>query len=450
MLWARQSVNARERVQRQIKAELLLDGVKLLGVDALGVGDGELAFGLPFLVDEARKRNLPYVSANLADRDSKLLFPAARVVVRGELRLGITSVLSDQLHVAGGRVLPAVDSLRAAVRQLIDSDKVDLVVVLSHLGLGPDQQLPEQIEGIDLIFGGHSRSSQETPIIVGTTAIFQAGSRGKYLGQVTISLRDGGSGWTDPAGRVQVEAQRAQLITQISDYDRKLAELTPQTEGQRSRLERVVSFSKRRLDALPVPPRGSGTRHLLNSEKIPLDRGLQDHDEMAQLVDRALQRLGPEDKSALSGLDKGGHDHDHAAHADRPVKPGAREYGDFVGAEACRACHQKEHADWLATPHAQAYTALVKERRHFDLDCWSCHVTGAGQPGGPGSPYDVGPMRNVQCEACHGAGRKHISNPATDMVRVPVEAHCKRCHDDEQTEGRFDYLQYLPRIDHKS
>jgi hypothetical protein len=410
---------------------------------------------LPFLVDEARKRSLPYVSANLADRDSKLLFPAARVVVRGTLRLGITSVLSDQLHVAGGKVLPVVDSLRAAVRQLTESDKVDLVIVLSHLGLGPDQDLPEQVEGIDLIFGAHSRSSQEIPILVGTTAIFQAGSRGKYLGQVTLSLREGASGWADPASRLKVEAQRTQLLEQIRDYDKQLAELPPEKEGQRSRFERVLSFSKRRLDALPVPPSDAGKRHLLTSEKIPLDRGLQDHAEMAELVDRALQRLGPEDKSALSGLDKGGHDHDHSQHDHsqhdhQPVKSRAREYGDFVGAEACRSCHQKEHADWLATPHAHAYTALVKERRHFDLDCWSCHVTGAGQPGGPASPYDVGPMRNVQCEACHGAGRKHVGNPAADMVRVPDEAHCKGCHDDEQTEGRFDYSKYLPRIDHKS
>ena len=50
MLWARQSVNAKERAQRLIKAELLLDGVALMKVDALGVGDGDLAFGLEFLV----------------------------------------------------------------------------------------------------------------------------------------------------------------------------------------------------------------------------------------------------------------------------------------------------------------------------------------------------------------------------------------------------------------
>jgi len=452
MLWSRQSVNAKERAQRQIKAELLLDGVALLQVDALGVGDGELAFGLEFLVSEANRRQLPYISANLAGKDDKLVFPATRIVTKGDLRIGITSVLSDQLHVAGGHMLPAVESLKTAVRTLRESDKVDLVMVLSHLGLEPDKALPNQVEGIDLIFGAHSRSHQEDPIIVGTTAVFQAGSRGKYLGQVSLTFRDGASGWSDPSASNRVEAQRKQLLDQIRDYEEQLATLGAEKESSRPRLERVVSFSKRRLDAMPLEVPTGATRNLLTSEKIPMDRGLEDDPAMKKLVDTALERLGPEGRSALSGVGTGAHDHDHDHghdHGHDSAKVKTREYGDFVGAEVCRSCHQQQHADWSSTPHARAYTTLVKERRHFDLDCWSCHVTGAQQPGGPVSPYDVGPMRNVQCEACHGPGRKHIADPKADMVRVPSEAHCKGCHDDDQTEGRFKYLEYLPKIDHK-
>ncbi len=448
MLWARQTVNSREREQRQIKAELLLDATSQLGVDALAVGDGELAFGLEFLAREANKRKLPFVSANLFGSDNELVFPASLVVEKAGLRIGLTSVLSEQLHVAGGSLRPAVESLRKSVAQLRDQDRVDLVVVLSHLGLQVDRTLPDQVSGIDLIFGGHSRSHQEEPVIVGNTAIFQAGSRGKHLGEVTLSLRQGASGWTDPGSRTRVEAQRKQLTDQIQNYEQQLAELRPERESQRSRLERVVSFSKRRLDAMPVPPADDGKRHLLSSNKIPLDRGLADDSDMKRLVDAALDRLGPEGRSALSGVGTG-HNHDHGDHHKGPQPVKKREYGDFVGASACRLCHAAEFEDWNETPHSRAYTTLVKERRHFDLDCWSCHVTGAGQTGGPSGPYDVGPLRNVQCESCHGPGREHISNPSVDMVRVPGEAHCKTCHDDDQTEGRFEYRKYLPKVDHK-
>jgi len=452
MLWARQSVPEKEKAQRKIKAELLLDGVKLLGVDALGVGDGELAFGLDFLLSEATRRELPYISANLATRDGALVFPTSRVVTRGELKIGVTSVLSDQLHVAGGRVLPAKPSLKAVIEKLRSDEQVDLVLLLSHLGLSVDKELPKEVPGIDLIFGGHSRSHQEDPLLVGSTAVFQAGSRGKYLGQVTLSLREGGIGWFDPAAQLRATAQRNQLEEQIRDYQAQLAVLGPEGESKRSRMEKVLEFSQRRLKALPEAPAGSSKSHLLSSTKIPLDRTIADHEKMAELVDVALERLGPEGRTdPHAGHNHGHHGHDHGhALEHNAVKPKAtpRQYGDFVGASACKGCHEAQHKDWSTTRHAHAYATLVKERRHFDLDCWSCHVTGAEQKGGPSGPYDVGPMRNVQCEACHGPGREHAANPTVDMVRVPSEKHCRTCHSDEQTEGRFDYASYLPRIDH--
>jgi len=441
MLWARQSVPSKEKAQRQIKAELLLDGVALLGVDALGPGDGDLAFGLDFLISEAASRGLPYVSANLANREGTLVFPESLVVKRAGLKIGITSVLSDELHVAGGRVLPTRSSLKAVVAKLRALDQLDLVLVLSHLGLTADKSLPHEVPGIDLIFGGHSRSHQEEPVLVGDTAIFQAGSRGKHLGQVTLSMREAGVGWFDPGSQVRVGAQREHLVEQIRDYKVQLAALLPENESKRTRLEKVVEFSQRRLDALPKPSPESSTSNLLKSEKIPLNRGLDDHKEMAVLVDAALKRLGPEGR--LTGHE--GHNHGHGA---ATPKPKVRTYGDFVGAEACKACHQGQYKDWSTTRHAHAYATLVKERRHFDLDCWSCHVTGANLKGGPSGPYDVGPMRNVQCESCHGAGRQHVANPSVDMVRVPSEELCKSCHSDEQTEGRFEYSSYLPRVDH--
>ena len=48
-----------------------------------------------------------------------------------------------------------------AVRGLLAEVEADLVIVLSHLGVRDDLALAEQVEGIDLILGGHSH----TPIV---------------------------------------------------------------------------------------------------------------------------------------------------------------------------------------------------------------------------------------------------------------------------------------------
>ena len=125
-------------------------------------------------------------------------------------------------------------------------------------------------------------------------------------------------------------------------------------------------------------------------------------------------------------------------------------YGDYVTARTCMGCHKEQHADWMKTPHARAWATLVKERRQYDLDCWSCHVTGAGKEGGPEGPDEVGPLKNVQCEACHGPGKAHVAAPTKEnIVLAPSEALCKECHTEEQTEGRFVHADYLPKVDHK-
>jgi hypothetical protein len=431
MLWSRPKVSEKERPQRELKATLLLAASAQLGVDALGVGDGDLAFGLDFLVDGAKEHCLPYVSANLANPAGELIFPPVRRVERGGMTFGITSVLLDTHQLDGTTILPVNPAVAGAVAEL--QGTVDFVVVLSGLGLKEDEKLAEAVPGIDLIFGSHTRKMQVDPIIVGSTAIFQAGSRGKYLGEVTLEIREGGVGWSNEEGRERALRRLSQIEEQLRRYDRQIE----QSEDPRSkdRLTRLRKVTQGRYDDIRVPPEDDGSTHVITGRSVPMGKDLEDEPEMKKLVDATLDQLGE-----VGGGDDG-HGHGHRSET--------RTYGDYVGSSTCLACHREQYTDWKTTGHARAYKTLVVEKRQFDNDCWSCHVTGANKPGGPEHAKEVGSMRNVQCEACHGAGRQHASNPTSvDMVKTPVEAKCLECHTEEQTEGRFVYADYLPRVDH--
>ena len=67
-------------------------------------------------------------------------------------------------------------------------DKVDMVVVLSHLGHDKDVELAQQTKGIDVIVGAHSKTLTEKPTEVNGTYIVQAGGEGKYLGNLDIQF----------------------------------------------------------------------------------------------------------------------------------------------------------------------------------------------------------------------------------------------------------------------
>lgn len=428
MLWTRPKVNERERPQREAKAKLLFAASALLGVDALGVGDGDMAFGLDFIEAGAKEHDLPYVSANLARVGGELVFPATRVVERAGMKIGLTSVLLDTHSFKDVELLPVDESLRSALTHLRDSEQVDLVVVLSGLGQDGDKEMVKRVAGIDVVFGSHTRKFQTDPLIIGSTAIFEAGSRSKYVGEVEFEFRAGKSGWSNEAGRASALRRQEQLQTQLDRYDEQIA--SAPDESARGRVERMRGMSQRRYDAIYVPPADDGTTHVITGKKVPMGKDLADHAEMKGLVDATLETLGDAPAS-------------HGRETSR------REYGSYVFASGCLACHRDQYTDWKATGHARAYRTLVTEKRQFDDDCWSCHVTGAKKPGGPAGPKEIGPMRNVQCEACHGPGKEHSSNPTgVDMKKSPGEALCLECHTEEQTEGSFVYSEYLPKVDH--
>jgi len=92
-----------------------------------------------------------------------------------------------------------IKAARAAVATLRNTEKVDVVIALSHGGVrrnpdgtvteGADVQLAAEVPGIDVVVGGHSHTVLGRPIMVnGRTPVVQAGHNGRYLGELTVTI----------------------------------------------------------------------------------------------------------------------------------------------------------------------------------------------------------------------------------------------------------------------
>jgi 2',3'-cyclic-nucleotide 2'-phosphodiesterase/3'-nucleotidase len=148
-----------------------------LGYDAMGIGNHDLDYGLPYLQDVATCLRLPMVASNLKTQLLGPLQPAALIpchipataqAPEHVLQVGVLSVLPQQTaqwnhHVLDGiaAIDRACDSLRDAVPAL-RAQGADLIVVLAHMGLdknndADDTALPlAQIPGIDAMIAGHT------------------------------------------------------------------------------------------------------------------------------------------------------------------------------------------------------------------------------------------------------------------------------------------------------
>jgi 5'-nucleotidase len=152
------------------------------------------------------------------------------VIERGGIRFGLFGVLGKeaQIYTSGGAVKfpDPVESAREVVQILRETEKVDVVIALSHGGVekgkdgrysgGEDVRLPEAVPGIDIVIGGHSHTMLQEPIMVnGRTPVVQTGLEGKNLGELVISVE---------GDKLKVESYRLRPIDDSIAGDRAIAD----------------------------------------------------------------------------------------------------------------------------------------------------------------------------------------------------------------------------------
>jgi len=128
------------------------------------------------------------------------------VIERGSMRFGIFGLLGKEaiIYANAGAVTFSTDieAAREMVKLLRETEKVDVVIALSHGGLekgkdgrfteGDDVRLAEAVPGIDVVISGHSHTElREATIVNGRTPVVQTGKEGKNLGELVITLEGG-------------------------------------------------------------------------------------------------------------------------------------------------------------------------------------------------------------------------------------------------------------------
>lgn len=192
--------------------------MRMVGYDAGTLGNHDFDNGVGMLVEamesmeQLKHANPPFAFLNcnfdckgapaLAKRVRPYLvkdFPGIRVGITG-VGVAFAGLVAPKNH-EGITWKDPYESLKPVVKRLRQVEKVDLVVVLSHLGYNnkdsahDDLRMPGQVAGIDAIIGGHSHTFLEAPTKVpqanGETLVFQVGFGGVNLGRMDFALAHG-------------------------------------------------------------------------------------------------------------------------------------------------------------------------------------------------------------------------------------------------------------------
>lgn len=169
-----------------------------LGLDAM-TAHWEFAYGPAAFKHRAAELSFPTLAINIYDQATKdRFFPPYTVKEIGGLRFGLVGIASN---IVGKTMPPSFsegveftlgrDELPPIIDVLLTREKVDLIVLISHLGFPQDMKLLSEVEGIDVCLSGHTHNRLYKPAIQGKTLIIQSGCHGSFLGRLDLEI-DGG------------------------------------------------------------------------------------------------------------------------------------------------------------------------------------------------------------------------------------------------------------------
>jgi len=212
------------------KGKSVIEIMNAMGFDAMVVGNHEFDFGQDVLKERISEAQFPVLGANVVGFGGLRPYIIKEI---GGLKIGIIGVVTEETpqsthpkNVTGIHFLPPGETVEKFINEI--HEKVNLILVLSHVGYTNDRILAHRVKGIDIIVGGHSHTKLVSPVFVENTIVVQAFEHGKVLGVLDVTLKDG----------------------KIDGVKGRLEEIQPRTMTKHEIIAKIVERYEHAIDAL--------------------------------------------------------------------------------------------------------------------------------------------------------------------------------------------------------
>ncbi|MFA9558136.1 5'-nucleotidase C-terminal domain-containing protein [Evansella sp. AB-rgal1] len=170
------------------EGEAAAKAMNQMGYDLMVAGNHDFNFGYERLLELDTITDFPILGGNvLVIETGETLLAGTHVVEIGGKKLGFIGLVATDTvikthpnNVEGLQFNNEVEVAQHFINEL--QDDVDHIILTSHIGYSVDKRVAEKVEGIDVIFGGHSHSTLEKPVLHNNTYIAQAYEHSKAVG----------------------------------------------------------------------------------------------------------------------------------------------------------------------------------------------------------------------------------------------------------------------------
>lgn len=183
----------------QSKGKALVPILNALAFDGM-TAHWEFAYGPDNFKSIVDKLDYPMLAINCYDEDTgKLVFPPFKIVNRGELSIGVIGIAATIVdktmpsHFSEGTYFTLGNTeLPHYIQHLREKERVDLIIVLSHLGYPQELKLAEEVDGIDVLLSGHTHNRVYEAVVVNGAIVIQSGCHGSFIGRLDLQVRNKG------------------------------------------------------------------------------------------------------------------------------------------------------------------------------------------------------------------------------------------------------------------
>jgi len=297
--------------KNNVRTDPMMLVMNSLNYDAMAVGNHEYNFGLKVLEKARSEAKFPWLSGNTYEKGTDRTHYKPYIVkdVAG-VKIGILGLTTPGIpywdnppNYAGLEFRDPVAEARKWVEIVRTQEKVDVVVIAMHMGLGEDLrtgeaspgQIPheneaitiaKEVPGVDVIFMGHTH--REVPsLYINGVLLTQANHWGRHLARADLYLQKEPSGW-----RVYAKSARTLPTDDRVEPDPAVAKLAEPYDRQTQEwLERVIAQSPEELTAEEARFRDTAILDLI--QKVQLDAGKADVSMVASFNQNARIEKGP-------------------------------------------------------------------------------------------------------------------------------------------------------------
>lgn len=243
------------------KGEALLPILQKMNLDGFVPGNWDYAYGKKQLRQLAEQLPFTALACNVTDTETKEgFFKPYTIKELNGIKIGIIGLTYPYVDITmppdfseGLRFSIGVEEVRQSVKAL--EGNVDVIVLLSHMGLPLDVKLVGLVDGIDIVLSGHSHDRIKDPILENGAYIVQAGSSSSFLGRLDVEVENGS----------------------ITNLEYKLIEIEEEMEEDEE-IKRMVDglLSKYQEERITEIGETQTALHRMTLEEAPMDKLITD------------------------------------------------------------------------------------------------------------------------------------------------------------------------------